>query len=221
MALSPKTLEGFKYPLHKVKPGESAILKWPDIAAYADVFAAEDLDEGVDAETVLKFIILCYTPSSPLVKSHPHIGKRKTECMKLLDIPMDENGHFGPYNDILLLRSEGIRKRVMAFLKIQHHVDYTIYVHAAEELEIILEQRTAANAEEAMKRRKLIEETRFQMEEAMSRIIQHDNSRTLEDAVQYFTAQRVLPIRLEQRIPRLGEAVPPAEARMGKTMLAE
>lgn len=221
MPIPAKLLEGFKYPIHKLKSGESAILKWPDIAAYADVFLEDDLDAGVDPEVVMKYIILCYTPTSPLVNQHPHIGKRKTQVMKLLDVVCDENGHYGDYNNVLLLRGDGIKNRVVTFLKIQHHLDYTIYVHAAEELDEILRLRTPTDPEDAMKRRKLIEETRSQMEDAMDRITTHDKSKSLEDSVQYFTAQRVLPIRIEQRIPRLESSVPPEFAKKGGSMLTE
>lgn len=221
MAISAKLLAGFKYPLHELKKGESAILKWPDIAAYADVFCQDDLGTGVDHEVVMKYIILCYTPDSPLVHQHPHIGKRKTQVMKVLDIECDDQGHYGDYNDILLLRGNGIRQRVVTFLNIQHHVDYTLYVHAAEELDEILRERTPVDPEDAMKRRKLIEETRSQMEDALNRLTKHDKSRALEDSIQYFTAQRVLPIRIEQRIGKLGASVSPEFAKRGESMLGE
>jgi len=221
MPIPQKLLSDFKYNLHQLKSGESAILKWPDIAAYADVFLADNLDAGVDPEVVMKYIILCYTPTSPMVHQHPHIGKRKTQVMKLLDLDCDENGHYGEYNNVLLLRGDGIRNRVVTFLNIQHHLDYTIYVHAAEELDEILRLRVPSDAEDAMKRRKLIEETRRQMEDALDRITLHDKSKALEDSIQYFTAQRVLPIRVEQRISKLGESVSPEFAKKGKTMLTE
>lgn len=218
MPIPPKLLDGFKYRIDKLKPGESAILKWPDIAAYADIFIADDI-EG-DCEVVMRYIILCYTPGSPAVFQHPtSIGKRKTYVCEILDIPIDEDGRYGVYNDMLLVRGEGMRRRLATYLSIQHSVEWAILCDAQTELESVIESRNPVQSDEALKRRKLIEDLRVTIEESVARLTKYDDSKAVEDSIIYFTSQRSLKIRPEERIDSLPKPTTPEKAKEGKSVL--
>lgn len=216
MPLPSKLLNGFKYPLHLLKKDESAILKYQDIAAYADVFSAPDTD--IDPEIIIRYLILLYTPNSPAFLQHPHVGKRKTLVMSWLDIEPDDKGHFPEYNDMLLLRGDAMRRRFVTFLSIQHSLQWSIMHHAMEDMEYFMELRPTTDITEALQRRKLIEETREQIENAMKRITAYDNSKALEDAIEWFTAQRTLRIRVEERIDLIDSSVPPEHAKNGQSI---
>jgi hypothetical protein len=216
MPIPSRLLENFKYPLHKLGKDESAILKYQDIAAYADVFAAPDTD--IDPEIIIRYLILLYTPNSPAFLQHPHVGKRKTLVMSWLDIEPDDKGHFPEYNDMLLLRGEAMRRRFVTFLSIQHSLQWSIMHHAMEDMEYFMQLRPATETTEALQRRKLIEETREQIENAMKRITAYDNSKALEDAIEWFTAQRTLRIRMEERIETIDSSVAPEHAREAKSI---
>lgn len=219
MKIPPKLLEGFKYPLHKLKDGESAIFKWPDIAAYADVFCADDI--SCDHETVMRYLILMYTPGSPAVLQHPHIGKRKTWVMELLGEEPDESGRYVDYNDMLLIRGDGMRNRFVTFLMIQHSSDWSFMVHAQEELEYLMRLTPTTDPDEGMKRRKHMEETRKQIEACVDRITAADKSRALQDGIEWFRAQRSLKIRPEERIMELPPMSIVQDAKEGKSIRGE
>ena len=93
--------------------------------------------------------------------------------------------------------------------------------HAMEEMEYLMQMRPAGDLSEKLQQRKLIEETRNQIEEAMDRITAYDKSKALEDAIQWFTAQRSLRIRPEERLRELGPSVAPEHARNGQPMYKE
>lgn len=225
MPIPSNLLSNFKYRIDLLKPGESAIFKWPDIAAYSDVFAADDID--YDPEVVMKFLILCYTPNSPAYQQQNHVGKRKTLIMKWLDIEPDEFGHYGEYNNMLLLRdddesgSSGMRNRFVTFLRIQHSTDWAIMCHAQEEMEFLMKLKPTTDVDEVMKRRKLVEECRSQLEEARNRITNYERSATTEGAIQWFSAQRNSALRPEVRLNKLKASVPPEQAKVGVPIKAD
>lgn len=216
MNLPPKLLTGFKYRIDKLKPGEQALTHFPEIAEYIDVFAAADVDE--DPEIIVKFMILVYTPSSPLVKDHPNVGKRKTLAMEYLGILPDEKGHYPGFNNMLTVRGDGMRRRLATFLKIQHSMDWAVMCHAQDHLFSIMEEKMPSDPAEALQKRKLINETRSQIEECLDRITAADSLRSVQDAVQWFSAQRTLPIRIETRMDKIN-VVAPENAKEGKSMV--
>lgn len=212
-------LDGFKYRIDKLKPGESVILKWPEIAAYSHIFGADNL--GYDIEIAMKYIILMYTPGSPCYRQHPVLTKRKTFVMSILGVEANEKGEYPEYTDMLLLRSDAIRSRVAAFLMIQHDVDWTIMCHAEEELySLITTKLEEPDPKTVLERRKLIEETRSQFEDAKKRITEADQSRAVWDAIDTFRAAATLKLRPEERVFEAAPAVIPEQAKWPKKKAA-
>jgi hypothetical protein len=210
--------DGFKYRLDKLKEGESAIYAWPEIAEYANVFAEDDMH---DPETVMRYIILMYTPNSPVYKAEPgHLAKRKTNAMAILGIEPEPDGAYPEYNDMLLLRSDGMRRRVALFLMIQHSMDWQIMCHAEEELyKLMTEDFNHRDPTDAKARRVLIEETREQFQNAKERIMDADNTRAVEDAVDWFRANNRKMMRIEERIAEGVVHVLPEHAKEGKSRM--
>lgn len=204
-------LQGFKYRIDELQPRESIFLKWPEIAAFSDIFGAENLE--YDIEVAMKYIILMYTPGSPCYRQHPVLPKRKTFVMSILGIEPDDKGEYPEYTDMLLLKSDEIRSRVAAFLMIQHDVDWTIMCHAEEELYSLITTKTESpDPKTVLDRRKLIEETRSQYEEAKKRITEADHSRAAWDAIDVFRATITLNLRPERRVYEAAPAVIPEQA---------
>lgn len=204
-------LEGFKYRIDKLKPGESAILKWPEIASFSHVFGADDL--GYDREIAMRYIILMYTPGSPCYRQHPVLSKRKTFVMSILGVDANDRGEYPEYTDMLLLKSDAIRERVACFLMIQHDVDWTIMCHAEEELYSLITSKVQdPDPKTLLDRRKLIEETRSQFEEAKNRIMEADQSHALWQAIDTFRAAMSLRLRPEERVFEAPPAVIPEKA---------
>lgn len=215
MPLPAKLLDGFKYRIDKLKPTESALLKWPEIAAHKDIFLADDA-QG-DPELIVRYMILMYGHNTPLEQIHPIIGKRKTYALELLDIPVDSDGRSKEYNDMLLLRGDGIRRRFVAMITSQASMDWRLMCHAAESIEELLRLSSletkdgmdiAFDIAESQKIRNLIEETRKQYESAKERLIKKENSIAADAAIEYFTAQRTLNLRIEERLQNIKPVLP-------------
>lgn len=203
--------EGLKYPIHKLEDGESVILKWPDLAVNAPIFSdASDLPQGLDPELLMKYLILMYTPGSPAIEQHQHLGKRKTWVLSELGIEPDPKTqtYIPAINDMVLMRSAGVRKKAVTFLRLQHPADWAIMCHAERELSELLEtpMPTTVNEQgkevldvmEAQKKRALIEATRKQLIEAQNRILDGVRIASIEQAVHEFRAQSNLGIRIEE-----------------------
>lgn len=209
-----KPFNGFKYRIDKLKEGESAILKFPDLMAYGDVFASPEIT--MDHEVVIRYLILMYTPGSPAISLHNHIGKRKVYALSLLGVQHDENGVYPEYNDLLLLRGDGIRKAFVTFLMIQHSIDWAYMMHAIEELEMLMKMHATVDGDMGTKRRKQMQECRNQIEEAVDRLASAERSRVVFDAIEWFRAQRSLKIRPEERIYEMTPLDIPEKARAGE-----
>lgn len=208
MPIPEKLLSGFKYRIDLLKPGESAILKWPEIAANEEVFIAEDIGE-CDPEVVLKYLILCYTPDSPVVLQHPNaIGKRKTLALELLDIEPDIDGKYGIYNPMMLVRGDGMRRRLAVYLSLQHSVEWAILSDAQTELESVIESRPSEVIQESIKRRELIENLRITIKNSLDRITEYEDSKALQESILYFTSQRSIKIRPEEVMGRYPSTSP-------------
>lgn len=193
--------DGFKYPIHKLEDGESAIMRWPDLAACASIFADDsDLPPGLDPEFLMRYLILLYTPGSPAIDQHHHLGKRKTWVLSQLGVEPDKKTQeYEPHiNNMILMRSGGVRKKMVTFLRLQHPTDWSIMCHAEQDLFELLERPMPAEPDDAAKQRKLIEDTRKQLIQAQERILEHVKIAGIENAVQSFRAQANLGIRMEE-----------------------
>lgn len=206
-----KLFEGFRYRIDLLKPGESAILKWPEIAAYSDVFLAADT--GVDDEIIAKYLILMYTPGSPAITQNYHLKKRKTWVMDFLGISADSDGRYMEYDNMLRCRGEGMRRRLVTYLSIQQSTDWAIFCHAQLELESVMELDPSGDPDILLKRRKLIEEIRLQIADAKDRIMVDGKERSMEDAIDWFYASRRLELRREEQIISLEQPVIPQRAK--------
>lgn len=221
MKLPAKIFENFKYDIHKIKDGESAILRWPDIAAYSEIFLAPDID--IDPEIVMRYMILMYCTGSPAYLQHNHAGKRKTLVMKWLEINADPDGTYPIYNDMLMVRGEGIRKRFVTFLMIQNSMDWAIMEHARAQMEELLTAETVISGGmidvvEQQKKTKLIDDTKKQIESSMMRILSMEKTAAMENSVEWYVAQRVAINRPEVRIDKIGPMVSPEHSKAGKPL---
>lgn len=211
--LPAKQFAGFKYRLDELEEGESAILKFPDLSAYGDVFTSNEIT--CDQEVMIRYFIMMYTPGSFAISQYSNVGKRKTYVMGLLGITCDEDGRYPDYNDLLLLRGNGIRTAFVTFLMIQQSLDWAYMMHAVEELEILMRLPPSIDSDAGIRRRKQMEECRSQIEEAMARLTVSEKSRTVLDSIEWFRAQRTLNIRPEERMYDLSAMTLPENATEG------
>jgi hypothetical protein len=190
----------FKYPIHTLRDGESAILAYRDLAQAATVFGSkEGMHPDLDPDFVMRYIILMYTPGTPAYDQHKDIGKRKTWVMSELNVMCREDGTYPPqYNELLTLSSPGVRKKVATFLRLQHPTDWAIMCEAEERLYALIESESPKELNQAVTRGKLIEDARKRLEEATERIAKYDASLALEITIHEFRAQLGLGIRIEE-----------------------
>lgn len=196
-----------------MKDGESAILSFPDLTAYSDVFTSADIT--CDHEVMIRYLILMYTPGSFAISQHNNPGKRKTYVMSLLGVEPDSEGKYPEYNDLLLIRTDGVRRAFVTFLMIQGSMDWAYMMHAVEELELLMQMPPSIDPDIGKKRRSQMEECRTQIEEAMGRITAAEKSRVVSDSIEWFRAQRTLKIRPEERIYDISAMTLPEHASEG------
>ncbi len=202
-ALLEKLAPSFKYPLHKLRKGESASFKYHDRNAFANEFTDTEKCD-VNPEVLIRYLILMYTKGSPAVEQHPeNIGKRKTYVMELLGFEPDEEGKYVEegLNEMLRLRGEGIRQKFALFLSIQQSSEWAILCHAWESLEAIFTHDVKpTDPDEILKQQKAIHEIRENIRRSYESLTVGDKSKALEEAIEYFRAHRGLMLRPEETI---------------------
>lgn len=198
-----------KYPIHKLKKGESA-LDLLDLATVKEHFAQTEREqiEGLDPEFVIRYIILMNSPGSPAFM-HDHIGKRKTWVLKELGIEPDANGRYEDgVNNMVLKKIPEINRKIVVFNTLQRPADWSILMHSQETLFELLnpedkEDGQGYSAEETKKRFEVIETVRKAYNSALERLNEHNADLIQQNSIELFAAQSFLGIRHEEVLAKM------------------
>ena len=206
--MNKKEFAKMKYNFHSLKKGES-IFDLGDLSPFKEVFAVqsqEESDLGLDAEFVMKYIILMNSIGSPFIEKYPRLGQRKTEVMKELGIEADDRGNYPPQYD-LVLRSQipAVVRKIAEFRTLQKPTDFAIMLSAEEELHNLLAPTAEGEVNEltmadSLKKRQLVTLLREQYEEARQRLTDFTTDLMEQLDIERFVAQSSLGIRQEETI---------------------
>ena len=117
--MNAKDFVSCKYDIHLIKDGQLCVDRYPDLGLFREVFMKNDLPEKLDADFVLRFLILTYTPSSPFVKERTSdLPTRKTKVLEFLGITKQEQVT-KEIEQLAMLNHVAIAHRWVTFLRIQ------------------------------------------------------------------------------------------------------
>lgn len=193
------------YPIEDVPMGKSVVEKFSDLSTQADVFMREDdLPEGVDGDIVMRYLIYMFSPNSPVVAAFPDIQKRKQFVLNKLGVTANESEENGNvpdgYGEMCLMKSEWIIDRFIAFSSLHASEDYSIANMAAIQIQAMqrgLMTTPITRATDYKAYSDGLENWRKTLVEARQRIMQDENSITLQRAVTFTIRSQALGIQPE------------------------
>ena len=193
------------YPIEDVPIGKSVVEKFSDLSTQADVFMREDdLPEGVEADLVMRYLIYMFSPGSPVVAVFPDIQKRKQFVLNKLKITAseaEENGNVPDgYGEMCLMKTPWIIDRFIAFSSLHASEDYSIGNMAAIQIQAMqrgLMTTPITKASDYKAYSDGLENWRKTLVDARQRIMQDENSITLQRAVTFSIRSQALGIQPE------------------------
>lgn len=189
-----------RYPIHNLKEGES-VFTIP-ILNEIPVFKQEvGLPNGVDNETLMKYIILCYSRTSPAVEKYSNIGKRKTWVMNELGIPQNSNKEYSEgWNSVLMNYNPLAVQKIAAFLTLDSPDDWATLISASEQLFAILQLPYPKEDRDANERIKQINSLKEQIKSSKEEVLKIDTAAVIEMGLGVFKAYSTLGLRPEERV---------------------
>lgn len=205
-----------KYDIHLMKHGEKCLDRYADLRIFGNVFNKKDLHKNIDPEFVMKFLILCYTPSSPFVKEFSSdLKTRKTKVLNYLGI--ENNAQLTKeIQDVVTLKHVGVCSRWIMFLRIQCNEDWTYLVNAQERYNKLLEESVQISrkkdkktgddlddldAMEEKRKNEMLSGVRKQIKEGMDAFLAGEKSKILDEFVNFSLLSESCNIMPEQYIP--------------------
>lgn len=105
-------------------PTASVLQKYHQLQQYQE-FKELDSIENVDANNIMRYIILYYDPGSQIRELYNEIGKQKFEAAKLAGFELDGD-HFEPeVEEILYSENEVANKAIIRYLRILKNAKYS------------------------------------------------------------------------------------------------
>ncbi len=204
-----------KYDLHRIRKEESCFDRYADLGAFRNFFTQKKLRKGLDIEFIMKFLILSYTPSSPIVKEHiSDLKTRKTKVLNYLGID-SQIQITKEIQDAVTLKDVAVASMWIMFLRIQANESWTFLVNAQERYSTLLEESVKVSRKkdkktgedtddidglEETRKNKMIADLRDQIKNGMEVFMLGERSKVLEEFVSFSLVSESLNIMPEEYV---------------------
>lgn len=133
--------------------------------------------KGITINLMVRAIVVCYDPNSPLVTRIQDIKQRKIEAFKLLNVKTYKDGRFSSdVDDIILGKNVKFNRMVLQYLKSVDSMSYTSMSYFTESYYDLLAQLQEQEAKEKAQTMILIEKIEAQAKRKAKEFFMQDDN---------------------------------------------
>jgi len=189
-----------KYRVDMIPKNKSVFEAYPELKKYDILTTNLELD-GLDNDFVLRYLILLFGVGSPFVEEYPELTQRKAAILRYLGVEPNERREL-PKNieNMATYTNPVVLMKAVMVLRLSKSSDWQIARACEEKMsqlnQKMLIEQVDVNAEKNLQQ--TIELNRVQLEKALDRLTEQENSRLLQEGIMSFLADESLGIRPEE-----------------------
>lgn len=187
--------------IDNIPDSEKVIDHFSDLSSQAHVLDREDdLPDGVEADKVLRYLILMFSPNTPVRDAYPDINQRKKYCLLKLNLLSGDDAASDGYSQMCMMNEEWIIERFITFTRLFCSEDYTIMATAEARIEAMqrsLMTLDSSKSQDDKNYQEGLERWRKTLVDARNRIMNDESSIVLQRSITFSVRSESLGLEPE------------------------
>lgn len=191
-----------RWNIEDIPEHENVIEKFKDLMACGHVFMDEDnLPQDVNPDKVLRFLILMYSPNTP-IRDIPDQRRRKQYVLNKLNLIDGESVSTG-YKQMCEMQEPWIVSRFLTFTRLFSNLEYRSIAVCEERMTKLEEFMMTSSIDKATDDTNLSKgraALRAEIQESINTITQHENSQLAKEMVMFSVVQQNMGLSPEDAV---------------------